>query len=457
VTTAIPHRVHFVGVGGSGLSALARVTMGLGSRVTGSDRVRGDEISSLQALGLTFQVGHEPDLVKDAEMVVITSAIREEVPEVAWARARGVTVCKRHQYLPLLAQGKRMVAIAGTHGKTTTTALLAHVLAETDRDPTAVVGGMLESWGSNARVGESDLFVVEADEYDRMFLSLNPWLGVLTIVEADHPDCYPDRAAMEAAFSQFARQCRSLVVNGDDPGIARALAAAGVGSSSRYGRGVECNWRLLAAAGDHDATTVSFRAPNGCSHRARVRMWGAHSAANCLAAVAAAFEVGVPPAEASEALSSFEGVRRRFSVRGPFSGVFVVDDYAHHPTEVRAVVDSARQRFAGRRILVVLQPHTFSRLEQHFEDFVEALRLGDEAFVLPVYASREAGDSVAAAALLARAAGAVALPPVAEAAGPLLQHVRPGDVVLNLGAGDAQSLSSDLIAALADGDVAPAS
>lgn len=455
MTSTLPRRVHFVGVGGSGLSALARVTMGLGREVSGSDRERSETVFELETQGLTFQLGHEANLVRDADLVVVTSAIREEVPEVAWARAHGVTVCKRHQYLPLLATGKRLLAVAGTHGKTTTTAILAHILTDTGRDPTAVVGGVLESWRSNARVGASDLFVLEADEYDRTFLSLHPWLGILTVVEADHPDYYPDAEAMETAFGQFARQCRAMVVNGDDPGIARALAAVPEAVVTTYGGDPAAHWRLVGATGDGNGTTVSFRTPDGCDLQTRAKMWGAHSAANCLAAIAAAAEAGVPPTEAAESLLRFTGVRRRFTVHGPVGGVYLVDDYAHHPTEVRAVVDAARQRFAGRRVLIVLQPHTFSRLQQHFDGFVQALQLGDEAFVLPVYASRETGDVIAAAAALAQAAGATALPPAMEAAALLRRRIRSGDVVLNLGAGDTQGLTRALMASLAVDDAAP--
>ncbi len=434
------------------MSALARVTLGLGRTVTGSDRVRGEVIGDLEAIGLTFQAGHEAELVRGAQMVVATSAIREDVPEMTWAREHGVPVCKRHQYLPLLASGKRMLAVAGTHGKTTTTSLLAHILTETGRDPTAVVGGVLQSWGTNARVGASDLFVLEADEYDRTFLYLNPWLGIITTVEADHPDCYPDAAGMEAAFTQFAGQCGRLVVNSDDPGVARSLTGAALPAVTTFGRGPKADWRLLDAVGAPDGLSMSFRPPDGCVCSASVSMWGMHSAMNCLAALAASSAVGVSARESIEAVRTFEGVRRRFSVRGPVGGVYLVDDYAHHPTEVRAVVDSARQRFPGQRLVMILQPHTFSRLAQHFGAFADALRLADLRFVLPVYASRETGDPVAAAGELARAAGASLLPPVAQALRPLLERIAPGDVVLNLGAGDAQGLTDQLASALGTED-----
>lgn len=452
MSEAIPDRVHFVGVGGSGLSALARVTMGLGRAVTGSDRVRGEAIPDLEAMGLSFQLGHEADLVRGAEMVVATSAIREDLPEIAWARERGIPVYKRHQYLPLLAAGKRLLAVAGTHGKTTTTAILAHVLTETGQDPTAVVGGVLQSWGTNARVGSSELFVLEADEYDRTFLCLSPWLGVITTVEADHPDFYPDAASMEAAFAQFASQCGTLVVNGDDPGVVRSLAAGPIPEVTTFGRGPATDWRLLEANGGPDGLTIRFQTPDGCRRACSVKMWGMHSAMNCLAALAASAAAGAPVSQSVEALRTFEGVRRRFAVRGPIGEVHLVDDYAHHPTEVRAVVDAARQRFPGRRLVMVLQPHTFSRLEQQFEAFAEALRLADVPLVLPVYASRESGDAQAAAAELARAGGARLLPPVAEALGALLEQIVAGDVVLNLGAGDAQGLTDQLEAALGAGD-----
>ncbi|NPV09313.1 MAG: UDP-N-acetylmuramate--L-alanine ligase [Anaerolineae bacterium] len=449
MTDFLPRSVHFVGVGGSGLSALARVALGLGLRASGSDRCRSSVVPPLEALGLTFQLGHEPLLVRGTELVVATSAVGEDNPEIAWARAHGIPVWKRHQFLPWLAQGKRLLAIAGTHGKTTTTALVAHLLTVTRQDPTCVVGGVLEGWGTNARVGGGDLFVLEADEYDRTFLSLDPWLGVVTTVEEDHPDCYPTREAVEEAFGEFMRRCRQRLVNGDDPGVGRALARAGTGLSVTYGRGEPAAWRLLSLTQTEEGTEFRFRCPDGSELDSRVRLWGRHSAENSLAALAAASTAGVPILEAAEALGTFGGVKRRFTVSGPFAGIYLVDDYAHHPTAIGAVIEAARQRFPGRRLVAVVQPHTFSRLESLFDGFVQSLRLADVSAVLPVYASRERGDSVAASRKLADASGALALPSVTGAAGLLLGMLRPGDVVLNLGAGDGETVTRHLAEALA--------
>ncbi|MGI6208290.1 MAG: UDP-N-acetylmuramate--L-alanine ligase [Anaerolineae bacterium] len=439
-----PRAIHFVGVGGSGLSALARVALGLGLRVTGSDRSRSEVVPVLEEKGLSFQLGHDPDLVRTADLVVATSAVGEDNPEVAWARAHGVPVWKRHQFLPWLAQGKRLLAVAGTHGKTTTTAALAHILTVTGRDPTCVVGGVLQDWGTNARVGQSDLFVLEADEYDRTFLSLSPWLGVVTTVEHDHPDCYPTAEDMEEAFAKFVYRCRKTLLGTDDPGVARVMGRVPGAQVLGYGHDPQASWRLLSVEEREAGTGFRFQDPEGDEHEAWVRLWGQHSVSNSLAAIAMATEAGVPATEAARALASFSGVARRLTVTGPLGGVYLVDDYAHHPTAIRAMVAAARQRFPGRRLVVLVQPHTFSRLEALFDEFVEALRLADVPAVLPVYASRESGDPVAASRRLAEASGAMALPAVGEAAPALLEVLQPGDVVMNLGAGDGPLLTRRL-------------
>jgi len=440
VTTQAFRRIHFVGVGGAGLSALARLALLQGYAVSGSDRTRTEIVGDLEQLGLGFQEGHEPEAVRTTDVVVASSAIAADNAELEWARAHGLVVWKRHEFLPWLTRGKRVVAVSGTHGKTTTTALLAHVLTETGRDPTCLVGGVLRAWASNARLGQSDLFVLEADEYDRTFLSLSPWLGVITSVEMDHPDCYGSLAELTSAFEQFAARCQRLLASADDERASATAARLG-GRAQTYGWHGDAAWRLLTWRGDPAGSAFRFRDPQGREDEGWVPLWGRHSVANALAAIAAAVAAGVPVMEALAALGSFAGVERRFTSSGTFAGVDIVDDYAHHPSQIVATVAAARQRFPGRRVVVVFQPHTFSRLAALYADYVAALREADIAFVLPVYGARETGDAGGAATALARDAGAQALPGVDTAAAALVTELRPGDVVLNLGAGDGEELT----------------
>jgi len=436
-------RIHFIGVGGTGLSGLARLSLLMGYQVSGSDRQRPPLISDLESLGLRFQGGHVPDLVRQADLVVVSSAVANDNPEAVWAREAGIPVWKRHEFIPWLSGGRRMVAIAGTHGKTTTTALLSHILVECGNDPTCLVGGLVHNWGSNARLGSGDLFVVEADEYDRTFLALNPWLGVITSVEMDHPDCYPSLADLDDAFGQFVVRCRRVLACGDQDGVKRAVATAA--NVRWYGADSGADWRSLAWEGRTDGTRFKLAGPDGREHDATVPLWGEHSVANALAAIAAAYEVGVPPERALPALLSFKGVARRFSLRGCCSGVYLVDDYGHHPTQIRSVLDAARQRFPGAREVLVFQPHTFSRTEALFDEYATALSQADRAFVLPVYGARESGDAHALSARLAAAAGGEVLPGVEQASERLLAVLRPGDVLLNLGAGDNEQLTAELM------------
>jgi UDP-N-acetylmuramate--alanine ligase len=442
--------LHFVGVGGSGLSALARVALLRGYRVSGSDRAESAAVAALTGLGLRFQTGHAPDLVRQASLVVASSAVPADNAELAWAREHGIPVWKRHQLVPWLAAGKQLVAIAGTHGKTTTTAMVAVAAEAAGLDPTCVVGGMVNQWGSNARAGEGAAFVWEADEYDRTFLAVQPAIGVITSVEWDHPDCYPTRESVDAAFAQFARSCGTVVGCADDAGAARALA--GVGGETRvvsYGqRGRD--WRLLSWTAAPTGSAFRFAGPDGGEQDAWVPLCGAHAVLNALAAIATASLMGATPEAALAALGSFGGTERRFTVTEVGGGITVVDDYAHHPTAVRANVGAARQRFPGRRLVVVFQPHTFSRLAALRDEFVDALRDADALYVFPVFGARESGDPQAVAAALAADAGGSALPGPALAASVLLPQLRPGDVVLNLGAGDGPALTAGLAAMLGE-------
>lgn len=442
--------LHFVGVGGAGMSALARLALLQGREVSGSDLAAGAVVAGLVSLGLRFQEGHTPDLVQRAGVVVASSAVPADNPELAWAREHGVPVWKRHQLVPWLAEGKQLVAIAGTHGKTTTTALVSVAAVAAGLDPTCIVGGTVNEWGSNARAGGGPAFVWEADEYDRTFLAVRPAIGVITSIDWDHPDCFPTLDSVKAAFREFARSCGTVVACADDERVVDTLeGAATVVPRVTYGRKAR-DWRLLSWRGEPCGSAFEFVAPDGTVHDAWVPLWGAHSVSNALAAIATVSLMGGALGVALDAVARFAGTERRFTVSEVGGGITVVDDYAHHPAAVVANIAAARQRFPGRRVVVLLQPHTFSRTEALYGEFVAALRQADDAHVYPVFGAREQGDAEGLAARLAEDAGALPLPRPQLAAEVLLPCLRAGDVVLNLGAGDCPALTSGLRARLGE-------
>ncbi|HHH82652.1 MAG TPA: UDP-N-acetylmuramate--L-alanine ligase, partial [Chloroflexi bacterium] len=337
--------VHLVGIGGAGMSAIAKILISRGERVRGSDRERSAYAQALEAMGVPVVIGHRAENITDASLVVASSAIPENNVELAAARAAGIPVLRRKDFLSDIVQGKRVVAVAGTHGKTTTTALIACILQAAGKAPSFIVGGQIRGLGTNAQWGEGQDFVIEADEYDRTFLGLEPWLAVVTNVEHDHPDCYPTEAEFKQAFQAFADQVQGLlVVCAEDPG-ARTLVP-GKARLETYGMEAEALWRADEirpnSAGGSDFLISRAGETLGL---ARSRLPGRHNVLNVLAAFAASSALGVEFAQAREALTSFQGVGRRFEILGTAGGVTVIDDYAHHPTEIQATLQAARQRY----------------------------------------------------------------------------------------------------------------
>jgi UDP-N-acetylmuramate--alanine ligase len=453
--------IHFVGIGGAGLSAIARVLMEQGAEISGSDLVVSPVAEALARDGAHVYAGHEAKHVAGAELVVVSSAVPATNIEVQTAQASGIPVLRRPEFLSQMMNGQMGIAVAGTHGKTTTTAMIASILMEDGRDPTFIVGGVIEGLQTNAHAGQGALLVIEADEYDHTFLSLKPRVAVVTNVEHDHPDCYPTFDDFRAAFEDFAAsvpQDGMLVVCWDDP-IVRELGkrrrAAG-GEVRFFGLGEGAEWRaeeirpnfaggvdFLATRRDDDTQQVLGLM--------RLRMPGVHNASNAVAALAVADYVGVPFHVAREALTEFRGVGRRFEVKGEVEGVIVVDDYAHHPTEIRATLSAARQRFPHQPLWAVWQPHTYSRTKTLFGDFVRAFDEADHVIVLPIYAARESdtqgvsGIDVAAAMQHPDSRYA---PSLDQAVVWLGTEVQPNDVVLTLGAGDGHRVGEWLLEAL---------
>ena len=451
-------RVHFVGIGGAGLSAIARVLMEQGAEVSGSDLVLSPVAQALAGDGARVFVGHQPENVAGAEVVVVSSAVPASNVEVQAARAAGIPVLKRPEFLGRMMDGRRGVAVAGTHGKTTTTAMITTILLEAGRDPTFIVGGVIAGLETNARAGAGPLFVIEADEYDHTFLSLKPWAAVVTNVEHDHPDCYPTFADFRAAFEEFVALVPPeglLAVCWDDL-VARELGerrqAAG-GAVAFFGLGEGAEWRAEEIrpnfAGGVDFLALRAGQTLGL---ARLRVPGAHNASNAMAALAVADFLGAPFGVARRALTEFRGVGRRFEVKGQAGGVVVVDDYAHHPTEIRATLQAARYRFPRRALWAVWQPHTYSRTVTLLPDFIHAFSEADHVVVLPIYAAREADALGVCSADVVAAMNhpdARCAQSLDEAVVWLGTEVQPGDVVLTLGAGDGYYVGEWLLGVLA--------
>ncbi|HEY66659.1 MAG TPA: UDP-N-acetylmuramate--L-alanine ligase [Thermoflexia bacterium] len=450
-------RVHFIGIGGAGLSAIARVLMEQGVEVSGSDLVLSPVARALARDGARVFAGHRAENVDGAALVIVSSAVPPDNVEVQAALAAGIPVLKRPEFLGQMMDGRLGVAVAGTHGKTTTTAMIASILLEAGRDPTFIVGGVISGLGTNARAGKGPLFIIEADEYDRTFLSLTPQVAVVTIVEHDHPDCYPTFADFRAAFDEFARLVPRdglLVIGWDDPtarelGERRRAAGAQV---AFFGLGEGAEWRAEEVrpnfAGGVDFLAVHEGQVLGL---VRLQVPGAHNAFNAMAALAVAGFFEVPFRVARSALTEFRGVGRRFEVKGEAAGVVVVDDYAHHPTEIRATLAAARQRFPRRPLWAVWQPHTYSRTKTLLGEFARAFGEANHVIVLPIYAARETNTlGISGADVVAamehpdvRYAGSLE-----EAVVWLGTEVRPGDVVLTLGAGDGDRVGEWLLEVL---------
>src|SRR5512146_3066919 len=358
--------VHFMGIAGAGMSALALLAKLRGASITGCDNDTSGA-TDLQALGVPVWQGHDPGHVEGARAVVVTAAVPADNPALARARALGVAVLRRADALGAVVAGSTVVAVAGTHGKTTTTTMCTQALAAAGRNPTGLVGGRVAAWGGNARVGGTSLYVVEADEYDKSFLSLTPTVAVINNVEADHLECYDDSTAeLERAFAQFASPASRTIVGVGGPGAAR-VAEALPGPVWRVGTGPAAGLdvRITDVELGPEGSQARVVLPGGRTVRLHLRVPGLHNVRNATAALAVTAALDADLAPALEALATFSGAARRFERVGEAAGVTVVDDYAHHPSEVRATLAAARQAFPGRRLLAVFQPHLYSRTALH--------------------------------------------------------------------------------------------
>lgn len=448
-------RVHLVGIGGAGMSALACIMLERGHAVSGSDLRGGRGTAALEAMGAEVRIGHDAAHVAGADLVVVSTAIPGSNPEVARARADGIPVLLRAQLLERLMAGDRRILVTGTHGKTTTTSMLTVALQGAGLDPSFAIGGTLHESGTSAHHGSGDLFVAEADEAFRSFHHLTADCAVVTNVEMDHHDAYADADDVRAAFEAFlgrASGAGPAILCADDPG-ASGLAGAARGPVLTYGEAAGADARVSAVRLDADGTVFDLALPDGDAGTFRLRVPGRHNVANAAATVLAARWAGAELEAVRNALAAFSGAQRRFQRIGEAGGVTVVDDYAHHPTEVAAVLSAARQARPAGRLVAVFQPHLYSRTAAFAREFGSALALADVAVVTDVYAAREEPVPGVTGALVADAARAGGVethyvPAAGELPRALADLAGPGDLVLTLGAGDVTEVGPALLRVL---------
>ncbi len=453
---AIRH-IHFVGIGGSGMSGIAEVLLNLGYVVSGSDASPGAATQRLQSLGAHVYQDHAPGNIARADALVVSSAIRRDNPELIAARARRIPIVPRAEMLAELMRLKNGIAIAGTHGKTTTTSLVASVLAAGGLDPTFVIGGRLNSAGVNARLGSGEFIVVEADESDASFLHLSPMIAVVTNIDNDHMETYGhDLARLRQAFVEFIARLPfygRAVLCFDDRRVREILPLISKPVLG-YGFGADAQIRAVDVRADGTAMRFTVERENGTSLAVRLNLPGEHNVRNALAAIAVAQELGVPDAAVLEALDGFKGVGRRFARMGevpiPGGAFTLIDDYGHHPVEIAATLGAARGAFPGRRVVLVFQPHRYTRTRDCFEDFVEVLSHADALLLTEVYAAGETaivaadGRSLARALRLTNRVEPIFVENIDALPKAILDSARPGDVVITMGAGSIGAVAQKL-------------
>ncbi len=453
--TEIRGPVHIVGIGGMHMSAIAQLLHERGERVQGSDLEASDLTRNLEAMGVTVFPEHAAENLGEARCVVATAAVGDDNPEVAEARRRGLPVLGRPEVVAGLMEGKRVIAVAGSHGKTTTSSLIAFILSRAGRQPMYLIGGESRDLGGNASWGGGDICVVEADEYQRAFHAYDPDVAVITNVDADHLDLYGTPEAYEEAFLTFARRLREggkLLAGGGNAGSRRvAEAVAGETAVETYGFKDDCTWQATGIALGETGATFTVTRRGEALGELTIALPGEYAVENTLAAAAVCLGEGTPFAAIRDAAACFQGAKRRFERVGEASGVLVIDEYAHHPSEVRAVLAAARTRFPGRRLIGIHQPHTYSRIAYLWAAWLECWEGLDELVILETYAARETpleGRSAADLARnIARPAASYA-PDFAAAVEQAAGLSRPGDVVMTIGAGSVTEVGALLLEAL---------
>jgi UDP-N-acetylmuramate--alanine ligase len=453
---ASSQRVHFIGIGGIGMSGIAEILLTMGYAVSGSDLRASATTERLERLGATIYVGHAAGNAAASDVVVTSSAVAKDNPEVVEARARKIPVIQRAEMLAELMRLKYGIAIAGMHGKTTTTSMVAAVLAGGELDPTVVVGGRVDALGSNARLGRSQYLVAEADESDRSFLLLSPILAVVTNLDREHMDSYADMADVENCFVEFMDKVPfygAVTACVDDERL-RGILPRVRRRVYTYGLSAEADFRLrMLVATENCHARFEVNARGLVLGPFELHVPGRHNVLNATAAVAIGVQLGLTPEKIAAGLATFRGVDRRFQVRGVERGVTVIDDYGHHPTEIRATLQAARECGYGR-VLVLFQPHRYTRTRDLMEDFAGAFGDADAVQVLDIYAASEqpiegiTGETLAAAIQAKNGGRVMYAASMAEAVERLVEDARAGEMILTLGAGSVSQAGPMLLAAL---------
>jgi UDP-N-acetylmuramate--alanine ligase len=455
-------RVHLIGIGGSGLSAIARLLIESGYAVSGSDREFSPFVEELQKVGAVISIGHDPANIQGVDLVVRSSAIPDDNAEVVAALAAGIPVYKRSDFLGQLMDEKTGIAVAGTHGKTTTTAMIAWALTELGSDPSFIVGSMILNLGVNAHSGKGSTFVIEADEYDRMFLGLKPRIEIITNLEHDHPDCYPSFEDLRDAFNSFLDLLPldgTLIVCADDTGSASLVPHARktgievIAYTTKDEQTLNCpKWIRAHSIRTNSLGGFTFNVASNLGTdldqlTVDLQVAGKHNVSNALAVLVVISLLGLSVRQAAISLKSFKGTGRRFEIRGESNGILIIDDYAHHPSEIQATLAAARARYPQRRLWAVWQPHTYSRTKTLFHEFSRAFEDADEVIASEIYAAREPKQQYSSAEVVKAMPHPSArfIPSLEEIRNYLLDHLKTGDVVLVLSAGDAVQVSADVL------------
>jgi UDP-N-acetylmuramate--alanine ligase len=449
-------KLHFVGIGGAGMSGIAEILLTMGYEVTGSDMAESDTVAQLRSAGAGVSIGHSADNVRDADVVVVSSAIKPSNPEVTQARVSHIPVIPRAEMLAELMRMKHAITVAGSHGKTTTTSMIAVMLVRGGFDPTIVIGGKVDRFGSGAKLGAGDILVAEADESDGSFLNLYPTVAVVTNIDAEHLDHYGSFDGVKRAFVQFINKTPFYGVTAlclDDPAIQEIIPKI----TKRFVTyGIKSSADLTAREIRYDKFTTSFTVASKGAELGRVSiaMPGAHNALNALAAMSVGMELGMEPSGIIAALDGFAGVQRRCQVKGEAGGVMVIDDYGHHPNEIRATVRAIKEGFPDRRLVVVFQPHRYTRTRDLMEEFHTAFYGADELVVMEVYAAGEApiegvnGSLIAQGVIEHGKKGVKFAPDIGSALETLMGILRSGDITLTLGAGSVTTLGEKILSSL---------
>jgi UDP-N-acetylmuramate--alanine ligase len=449
-------KVHFIGLGGAGMSGIARIMLARGVSISGSDAKESTVLAGLQTLGAKVFVGHSASNLGDSEVLVVSSAIDDRNPEVLAAKEKGVEILTRAQALALLMSESKSIAVAGTHGKTTTTSMLTVALQQAGLDPSFAIGGMINRGGTNAHLGSGEIFIAEADESDGSFLAYKPFGAIITNIELDHVDHFPDLDSVYKIFVDFVNSIQPggfLVAGIDSPGVVNLLSKISRTDIEVITYGEVADFSISHISLQPTAAHARITKLGKVLGELSLSIPGRHNVENATSALAAGLKLGAPVSDLLTGLSSFSGAKRRFENKGSANGVTVIDDYGHHPTEVRVTLETAK-RFAGNgKVIAIFQPHRYSRTAMFVSEFAEVLDIADQIFLLEVYAASEAAIPGVSSILISNAMASPKVkfePSMIEVVNESVAMANPGDVIITLGAGDVNLLVPMILQMLED-------